>query len=158
VVVSKLSGFWNLRNLGNVCSLVVSITIAACAQINTYKGIPSTPETQDELDKYAVVCLFNRTNVPINYSFRWGTTGEWKLRELPPNKRHMHSWSYDRPDSVSPVFQITFDSDVTTTNVYTKYDLKKYRARANLCREGKTYAFNWLNRRKKRIIELVEFE
>ena len=89
---------------------------------------------------YAVVCLVNRTNRTINYSYRWGT-GAWKSRTISAKRSRYHSWKYAAGSHSSPDFRIRFDADFSKGTDYKQYKLKRFRASEKKCSAGKKYEF-----------------
>ncbi|MBX3051886.1 MAG: hypothetical protein KF753_10455 [Caldilineaceae bacterium] len=102
---------------------------------------PSTTTTTSSAETpYAVVCLVNKTNRDINYSYRWGDN-EWKSQSVSANSSRYHSWTYAAGSHSSPDFRVRYDADFTSGTDYKQYVLKRYRNSKKSCNGAKKYEF-----------------
>lgn len=90
---------------------------------------------------YAEVCLKNLTDVPIYYSFRWGTTGSWEAREIPAGGSHWHTYTYDLGSRESPNLYVKFDTNLGNGGSVREYILQRYAVKEQVCALGKGYEF-----------------
>ncbi len=95
-------------------------------------------------NQFAVVCLINRTNIPVTYHFKWrrGKYNKWAKQVIKPGARRWHSWTYRSGSRSSPEFDVKFDYDIRRGRNKTKsYSLVRYQAPAESCKYGKKYVF-----------------
>jgi len=93
--------------------------------------------------RFALACVGTETGYTINFSYRWGTTGQWIRTSVAPKKWALLIWKYDRPgQNHSPELTIRYDDDTTDNSNYVRSSLKAYAAKESNCeKEGKTYNF-----------------
>ncbi len=81
----------------------------------------------DAANRFALACIENKTDVALNYQFKWGDDGQWATRTLQPNGRRAHSWRYANPNEKrSPWLYIRFDSDLSKRMINQSYRLESY--------------------------------
>ncbi|MDR3567857.1 MAG: hypothetical protein P4L43_07495 [Syntrophobacteraceae bacterium] len=90
---------------------------------------------------YAEVCLKNLTDVPIYYSFRWGTAGQWDAREIAPGGSHWHTYKYAAGSRESPNLFVKFDTSLGNGGNVREYVLQRYAVKEQVCELGKGYDF-----------------
>jgi hypothetical protein len=95
---------------------------------------------------YGLLCLRNRTDWDIKYSYRWGES-EWQSRTVSAGHSRSHWWNYAPGSHSSPNFEIRFDADFTNSTYYKQYDLVRYRAADTDCWDGKVYEFKKVGNR-----------
>lgn len=121
--------------------LVIAVLVIAAVGVFT-SALPA----QAQSNRYAVVCLFNNTDLPINYQYKWGN-GSWESDTLDAGYNMTHSWKYARGLVSSPKFTVKFDADLTDSNYYEVYSLERYQATNKSCDEGKIYNFEFADSR-----------
>jgi hypothetical protein len=95
-------------------------------------------------NRFAVVCIKNRTQIPVNYQIKWADVGRWESQVLHPGRQTSFAHQYDSQDeNRSPRLNIRFDSNLSKSNFSTGYKLERYRAAGDSCAEGKPYAFEY---------------
>jgi len=89
--------------------------------------------TSQAAHRYGVVCLHNHTNTSINFTARIGN-GPWELYTLAPstNRTFWHIYEYQNQDR-SPIFEVSFDSDLSDARYYLRYRLERLAAVGNGC-------------------------
>jgi hypothetical protein len=108
-------------------------------------------ETAKAVDRFAVTCIRNGTDEPINYLHRWGD-GEWKNVRLMPGAQHWHARESRWPHEL-PQLQMRFDADLSSATSWIVYDLESYASpQKDDCESGKNYEFH---RRGFRRIDLA---
>jgi hypothetical protein len=107
--------------------------------------------------RFAMSCIENKTDITINYSFKWGD-GSWKSYSLEPGERISHTWEYERGhEGYSPNLYVTFDDDLSGGVKKRSYVLERYGAPQKTdCKSyGKEYRFVYDGSAKK-FIDLVQ--
>ncbi|MDJ0733904.1 MAG: hypothetical protein QNJ47_07440 [Nostocaceae cyanobacterium] len=133
-----------MKKLKEIASILLStgvITSTNLAFIATPQGSAIAGKGANQ---FAVVCLINRTNIPITYRFKWrrGKYNKWAKQVIKPGARRWHSWTYKSRYRSSPKFDIKFDYDIRPGRNKTKsYSLVRYQAPAESCKYGKKYVF-----------------
>jgi hypothetical protein len=81
---------------------------------------------------YGCACLHNnKVQTPIKYRYRWGHH-EWKTVSLAPGRNETMCWAYrDAPRSPELLFQL--DIDLTSTNRWKTYTVKRAQAQSVSC-------------------------
>lgn len=99
--------------------------------------------TAHAADRYGVACVYNRTNVPINFQTKVGD-GQWENNILQPggNRFFWHKYEHQNEDK-SPTLLVRFNSDLTQTRYNLEYRLERRAAEGKSCGEGKPYAFEY---------------
>lgn len=92
--------------------------------------------------RFAVVCIENRTNSNISYSYRWGNES-WQTREIIGGNSRWHSRRYSLGSRNSPNFSIRFDYSFEPGYQEESFSLVRYSAHEEGCREAKTYYFDY---------------
>jgi hypothetical protein len=99
--------------------------------------------TAQAAKRYGVVCVYNRTNVPINFQTKVGD-GQWEQYTLEPNGNRFFWHEYQHQnENRSPPLLVRFDSDLTKARYNLEYRLERRAAEGNSCGEGKPYAFEY---------------
>lgn len=92
--------------------------------------------------EYGVICIENRMNYAVVYSYRWGNDA-WKSNMIEPYATARHWWIYELGNQRSPNFEISFDSDFGDFNYHKLYSLERYRSFSTDCSGAKKYYFSW---------------
>ncbi len=90
--------------------------------------------------EYAVTCIENRTNLNLNYMYRWGD-GEWKSQSVKPGEWRWHSLRYEGGQHSSPDLRVRFDFDLSGQREDKIYRLIRNRCKEESCRYAKKYHF-----------------
>lgn len=99
--------------------------------------------TAQAADRYGVACVYNRTNVPINFQAKVGD-GPWEQHRLQPGADRFFWHKYEHQnENRSPTLLVRFDSDLTQARYNLEYRLERRAAEGNSCGEGKPYAFEY---------------
>jgi hypothetical protein len=137
------NGRLNIYSSSNQASVFMSGT----ATIPDGLGVKQPPLTQPDgippckpPTPYGLVCLVNRTDWAINYSYKWGD-GDWQSTKVNAHGNRSHWWNYAPGSHSSPNFTVRFDADFTSSTDYKKYYLTRYQASDTSCWEGKVYNF-----------------
>ena len=95
-------------------------------------------------DRYGVVCIHNKTAVPINFQAKVGN-GQWQHFTLAPGADHWFAHKYDvQNQDKSPPLEVKFDSDLRRDSLFNlEYRLERRAAQGESCGEGKAYAFQY---------------
>jgi hypothetical protein len=94
-------------------------------------------------DRYGVACVFNKTNIPINFQAEVGN-GNWEQYRLDPGANRWFAHKYDHQNqNQSPPLRVKFDSDLSQSRFNVEYKLPRRAAEGNSCAEGKPYAFEY---------------
>jgi len=101
---------------------------------------PPTTSSSSTATPYAVVCLVNKTNRNINYTYRWGDD-EWKSQSVDANSSRYHSYTYPSGSHSSPDFRIRVDVDFSSGTDYKTFLLKRNRNSKKSCDGAKKYNF-----------------
>ena len=97
----------------------------AVAALAGFSALAAFVPAAQAANRFALVCIENRTNVTLNYNFKWGVDGKWSSRTLAPNAGRAHSWRYSHPDeNRSPGLHVSFDSDLSRRMIKQSYFLK----------------------------------
>ena len=130
-----------------ITALLLS-TLEVGAQGLPGKGDSWTVEPDvEEKDRYAVVCIINKTPLNINFSYRWGDNEGYSNTMIYRKYNNWYSWPYSSEDIangnyVSPTFWIRFDKNPRSSHVeFTEYTLDRYRSASQDCDSGKQYYF-----------------
>lgn len=101
-------------------------------------------QASSEDDFYDLVCIYNQTNVTINFRYRWGN-GSWTTTQVQPGYMQSIWWEYDYPnEDWSPKLTIRFDSDLSSDTSYKSYSLEPLAAPTTNCRDyGRDYDFDY---------------
>lgn len=100
--------------------------------------------TAQAANRFAVVCLHNRTSAPINYQVKWADVDRWDTNRLAAGANTWFSHEYDRQnENRSPRLLVKFDSDLTQQRYQLTYKLERRAAAGKSCSEGKPYAFQY---------------
>jgi len=127
----------------------LALTVAATL------GLSGTAKADNH---YAVVGLRNDTNVPLNFTYRWGDHGEWKERTIPAGGRMWFSWTYDYPnENRSPWLYIKVDEDLSDNDSFATYRLRAAAAVGQSYDQGKKHAFRY-EPRDRGFIHLVSLD
>jgi hypothetical protein len=93
--------------------------------------------------RYAVLCLINKTDISVNYVFKWGNHA-WKPESVASQESKWHSHAYDYPgQNVSPNFTIAFDYTTAPTYLVKDYSLARLAAQSKDCSSGMKYEFRY---------------
>jgi hypothetical protein len=129
----------------------VRLILTALAGLSVFAAYASTGNAAS---RFALTCIENKTNITLNYDFRWGNTGQWESRSIQPNGRRWHSWKYDRPNvTTSPWMNVRFDGDLSSRMISQSYRLASYASpqEGDCRRYGKEYVFRYDGSAKKYI-------
>jgi hypothetical protein len=80
-------------------------------------------------NNYVAVCVSNKTQVNLNYEFRWGSSA-WQSFSVEPSTTRGH---YFNKSSNSPTPFIKFDQDMTRGVHIKEYHLNKWEVTAPAC-------------------------
>lgn len=97
-------------------------------------------------NRFALACIENKTDIALNYQFRWGEGGAWASRTLSPGARRAHWWKYDNPNEArSPWLHVRFDSDLSKKMIQQGYRLSSHASpQESDCKAyGKEYVFRY---------------
>lgn len=82
---------------------------------------------------YSISCIWNGTDIELNYKVRWGD-GNWKSMKVAPGKWRSHYWNYAYiNENRSPTLNINFDANLTSADSYKSYRLKKFAVEHTNC-------------------------
>jgi hypothetical protein len=101
--------------------------------------------TAQAANRFAVVCVHNKTTVPINFQVKWADVNRWDENKLSPGSSMWFSHKYDKQnENKSPRLLVRFDSDLKQNRQYQiEYKLERRAAAGQTCSEGKPYAFEF---------------
>ena len=96
-----------------------------------------------ESARFALACVGSETGYTVNFSYRWGNSGEWTNSSVGPGKWIKLIWNYDYPgENRSPQLTVRYDDNNTSANNIVRTDLQAYAASEADCEaQGKTYNF-----------------
>jgi len=110
--------------------------------------------TGNAASRFALTCIENKTNISLNYQYRWGNNGQWSSRTIRPSARQWHAWKYDRPnENRSPSMHVRFDGDLSSRMISQTYRLESHASpqEGDCRRYGKEYVFRYDGSAKKYI-------
>lgn len=85
-------------------------------------------------NRYGCACLHNRTDVQINYRYRWGNA-EWRTVNLPSNYSQAICWNYGTGQHASPALTFQVDADMTNGTAWSTYALTRVQSPGNQCNQ-----------------------
>lgn len=107
-------------------TLFVSIFLVACVSMS----LSSRPAQAQS--NFGCACVHNKTNVTIDYTYRWGEA-DWRRINLQPNHTESHCWRYQSGTASSPRLQIRLDVDMSRETAWKTYDLPRAQSATNRC-------------------------
>jgi len=106
--------------------------------------------TVEAANRYAVVCIHNRTSIAINFQNKWADVDRWESNTLQPGHSRWFSHRYDRQnENRSPTLLVRFDSDLRQQRYNLTYKLERRAAVGQSCDEGRPYAFEYEPRNRQ---------
>jgi hypothetical protein len=100
--------------------------------------------TVEAANRYAVVCIHNRTSTAINFQNKWADVDRWESNTIQPGRSRWFSHRYDHQnENRSPTLLVRFDSDLRQHRYNLTYKLERRAAAGQSCDEGKPYAFEY---------------
>lgn len=101
-------------------------------------GLPAA----EAATRFGVVCVTNRANANIHYSFKVGN-GAWERRYMGPGASRAFWHRYDYAgENRAPIFYIRYDGDLNGAQKFIHNERLTRRAAAgHSCREGSQYQF-----------------
>jgi len=93
--------------------------------------------------RFSLACVGTETGYSVNFSYRWGSSGQWRSSSVQPGKWIKLMWEYNYPgENKSPKLTIRYDDDTTSRSNVVRTDLDAYAASRSDCEDqGKTYNF-----------------
>ncbi len=93
--------------------------------------------------RFALACIGTETGYSVNFSYRWGSKGQWKNSDVDPGQWVKLMWNYDYPgENRSPQLTVRYDDNTSSATNIVRTDLEAYAASDSNCeKEGKTYNF-----------------
>ena len=115
----------------------------ACASLLITGGLIQPQSASAQYTRFALACVGTETGYTVNFSYRWGTSGQWRTSSVEPGRWIKLMWNYDRPgENRSPKLAIRYDDDTTSRTNIVVTDLRAYAASQSNCEDqGKTYNF-----------------
>lgn len=95
-------------------------------------------------NRYALVCVKNRTNKSIQYQYKWDEGRKnWNLKRLSPNEKIGHFYKYEYiNENRSPKIYLRFDADLSRGAYWIQYRLNKKAVPETNCNNyGEFYYF-----------------
>jgi hypothetical protein len=129
----------------------VRLVLTALAGLSAFTAFAPTVNAAN---RFALTCIENKTNISLNYEYRWGDNGQWDSNTVRPNARRWHAWKYDTPNkNRSPTMFVRFDSDLSKRMISQSYRLDSYASpqETDCRRYGKEYVFRYDGSAKKYI-------
>jgi len=94
----------------------------------------------DRDPKYVVVCVINRTDVPVAGEFGWGDN-TWEPFRIDAEREKAFWWEYRDGTEQAPPFKVSYDRDIGPGASRERSRLETYRVENNDCDSGKQYIF-----------------
>lgn len=113
----------------------------------------------DAANRYGLTCVWNRTDINLNYSYKWGN-GSWRRASVRPGAKMAHGYRFPPNSQSSPDLYIRFDDDLIHKGVQRReYRLSSYASPQETgCQQyGKQYQFRYDGQAKK-YIDLHTFD
>lgn len=132
--------------------IVYEVCIGQPNQVQHFELVKN--ETLTHIMPYGVVCLINKTNLNISYSYRWGDQ-EWKSDSIKPGHRSWYWWNYAKGNPGSPKFHIAFDNNTASGYQGKEYWLKRQAAPEHTCDRAYRYNFSHVNGNKT-LVDIYE--
>jgi hypothetical protein len=137
--VERLLPKLNTSNVGTDTMQKRAILAASAGLVALALAAPPV----EAADRFGVTCVFNRTNIPLNYARRWGND-QWRRISIPPGGFWVHRWEYTRgQEGFHPPLSVVFDDDLSAQHKNRYYHLLAYRSPDidPNCARGKRYFF-----------------
>jgi hypothetical protein len=126
-------------NLGNAL-LIKSLLLPALLPALAHADSPDEPDVA----RYALFCINNATEQPIDYSVKWGDR-DWQGYTVAAHSSLWHAWKYTIPGYLdSPTPYVTFDADQTDAESWVTSPLVPLAASHQRCALGTSYRFEWM--------------
>ena len=76
---------------------------------------------------HALTCIGTNTGESVNFSYRWGESGDWQGTTVRPGKWILLSWRYKYADyNRSPTLEVRYDDDYTDVAHMVRTKLNSY--------------------------------
>ncbi|GLS24394.1 hypothetical protein [Marinibactrum halimedae] len=119
---------------------IIGVAASACESnldnCNSESVSVSVPSA-DSRDKKYLTCLINETHSDVEFSYRWGSYGEWYTVILKPQYEH---W-FSSPSNLS--FNLRFENGINPDAQEVSYMLERKQSFSEGCEAAKKYTFNW---------------
>lgn len=103
--------------VGRVIALAIGLVIV---------GMP-TAETMAAGATHALTCIGTETGGPVNFSYRWGPSNDWKGTTVQPGRWLLLSWRYKYADyDRSPQLEVRYDDDYTDGAHFVRTKVESY--------------------------------
>jgi hypothetical protein len=116
---------------------------ASSVALTMLASIAFTSGAAHAANRYGVACVFNKTNIPINFQAEVGE-GQWEQYRLGPGESRWFAHKYEQQNQDhSPPLRVKFDSDLSQSRFNIEYKLPRRAAEGDTCGEGKPYGFQY---------------
>jgi hypothetical protein len=103
-------------------------------------------------NKQALTCIYNTTDVPISFDYRWGDDAAWSTKKVEAGKISSHWFNYEFTNlNRSPNFYVRFDFDMSSKQDLKSYNVRRYATESRDCsklRFRETFKYSTLNNRE----------
>lgn len=103
--------------------------------------IADKPAIEINMQRYGTLCITNELNCTINYTYKWGKNARWQSAFIHSGWNKTHYYAYSGSKRVSPTFYIRFDYDLSNSDRYEEYRLKRYASWTDECDDAYSYVF-----------------
>ena len=98
-------------------------------------------------DKYAVIALYNKTQYRVDYSYRWGQSGDWHNNYIKPGATYRHWWTFSYPgENYAPWFYLDNNEQQGILK------LRSFYSPDTSSEHSREYKFDWDEDHKKIIL------
>lgn len=97
-----------------------------CAKSRPPRPAPSNSNT------HGCACLHNETGQTVNFRYHWGTR-DWKSVNMGAGYQYAICWRYGDGSRSSPDLQFELDVDLTKSNSWTTYNIKRIQTAGSTC-------------------------
>lgn len=101
------------------------------------QGAVAEGSRQTDADGYWLVCVTNRTDGKVHFSYRWADADSWVRDDLEPSQRMRFS------NTGLKVLRVRFDHDAADGSQETTYKLEAKHGATQSCEAARAYEFRW---------------
>jgi hypothetical protein len=116
---------------------------ASCIALTMLASTAFVSSAAHAANRFGVACVFNKTNISINFQAEV-SNGKWEQYRLAPGENRWFAHKYDHQNQdQSPPLRVRFDSDLSQARFNLEYKLPRREAEGDTCGEGKPYGFEY---------------